>query len=103
MKLKKEHCEICGESNKTLLQFHHIIERVEINGTPNDPLNIAIICSHCHIKSHSGEIEIVGIYPSTAKNGRTLIYKKDGKYNVEGITEAYFQPKEKAMKIPIKK
>ena len=98
-KLEKIECEICGEKNKNVLHKHHIIARTKIN-TSNDPMNLAIICSNCHNKVHAGEIEIVGLYPSTKlPYGRTLIYKTNGVSNIPEITEPYFKPKPKQMRI----
>lgn len=84
MKLEKIICEICGENNKNILHFHHIIERTEIECS-NSPENIAILCPNCHTSLHLGEITIIGVWPATKTNGRILIYIKDGKCNVEGM------------------
>ena len=81
MKLKKINCEICGESNKEVLHFHHIVFRSDVNSN-NRPENLAILCSNCHNLLHFNKIKIVGVWPSTAKNGRTLVYIKDGVCNV---------------------
>lgn len=83
IKLKKYKCEICKESNIKVLDFHHIIPRTDENCT-DLPSNIAIICANCHRKTHSGFIEIIGVVPSTEfPNKRTLIYKLDGKLNLD--------------------
>jgi 5-methylcytosine-specific restriction endonuclease McrA len=96
-KLKKEECEICGERDKSTLDFHHIIPRTDPRCT-NDSMNLAIICSTCHRKSHSGSIEIVGVFPSTKPpNGRTLVFKKDGKSNLD-IDEPYCEIEPKSMR-----
>lgn len=101
MKLHKDYCEIeeCGVTNRSVLHHHHIVERKEI-GTSNHPLNLCTICSNCHNLIHAGVIEIIGVFPSTNKNGRTLVYKRDGKINVPGIDESYFEYKPPQMKIP---
>ena len=84
-KRPKTECEICGENNKATLHRHHIVERTEIN-TSNDDFNLAIICSNCHSKVHSGQIEIVGVFPGTKPpTGRILVYKENGICNVPGL------------------
>lgn len=77
-------CEICGETNKNILHWHHIVERVEVNSN-NSPWNISVICPSCHSKVHNLDIKIVGVWPSTNVSGRKLIYIKDGICNVEGM------------------
>lgn len=101
-KLHKEFCEIEGcDAEPETLQWHHVIERTQI-GTSNDPYNLAVLCGNCHILVHEGVIEIIGVYPSTSKYGRMLIYKKDGVANVPGIEEPYFVPKLRSMKLFLK-
>lgn len=100
-RLKKERCEIegCDITDPALLHAHHIIERTEID-TSNHPFNLAVLCSNHHnMLHHTDRLEIIGVYPSTAKYGRTLIYKIDGKPNVEGIEKPYFIHKPKKTKI----
>lgn len=83
MKLVKDKCEICGELNKKVIDFHHIIPQEEINST-NHPTNIAIICANCHRRVHANEIVIFGTLPSTKlPNKRILIYSIDGVKNLE--------------------
>lgn len=98
-KLEKIRCEVCGITEKSVLHFHHIIER-KIIGTSNDPMNLAILCSNCHSKHHlTNKLEILGVLPSTGEQGRTLVYILDGKSNIEGITEPFYKPKLEKMKI----
>lgn len=62
--------------------------------------NLAVICANCHNLHHSGEIEIIGVYPATKPPyGRILVYKKNGMSNVEGIDEPYYVPQPKSMKL----
>lgn len=91
-KLHKEFCEIegCDITDPDQLHWHHIVERTEVN-TCNHPFNIAVICANHHELAHSGRLEIIGVYPSTAKYGRLLVYKIDGVPNVPGIEEPYFK------------
>ncbi len=91
-KLHKEFCEIegCDITDSDQLHWHHIIERTEV-GTSNHPYNIAVICANHHEIAHSGRLKIIGVYPSTNKYGRQLIYELDGEPNVPGITEPYFR------------
>lgn len=99
-KLKKIRCEIegCNVTQKAALHFHHIIERKTV-GTSNDPLNTAIICATHHELTHDGQLKIIGVYPSTGEQGRTLVYEINGVQNVPGITEPYYKPKQISMKI----
>lgn len=98
MKSKKFECEICGDRNVDILERHHIVPRTD-KTMNHDDYNLAIICPSCHAKTHSGQIKIIGIYPSTKPpNGRTLIYEECGKSNCEGISEPYYVPKPKSMK-----
>lgn len=80
-----------------LLQHHHIIGRKEI-GTSNSPWNLAVLCAHCHLKHHSGEIKILGVLPAANKQGRILVYEIDGKKNID-VDEIYFKPKPIGMKM----
>jgi len=100
-KLQKLKCEIkgCNVTEPALLHFHHIIER-KILGTSNHPFNLAIICANHHELTHEGKLKIIGVYPSTEEQGRTLVYELDGVCNIPGITEAYFKPKPIAIKRP---
>lgn len=97
-KLHKEFCEVCDCRDQEAIQHHHIIERTEAN-TSNHPSNIAIICSNCHSLAHSGRLEIIGVFPSTAKYGRKLVYKLDGVANIPGIEEPLFKPQNPQMKL----
>ena len=97
-KLHKEFCEIdgCDVTDPAMLHIHHIVGRKETN-TNNHPLNCAILCSNHHNLLHNTDrLKIIGVYPSTNRYGRQLIYILDGKPNIEGITENYFkyQPKQ---------
>jgi len=101
MKLVKDKCEIesCCETDSAALHLHHIIERTIVTST-NHPFNLAILCSNCHAKVHSGKIKIIGVYPSTnPPNGRTLIYSVDGNANVPGIDKPYVEFSGKSFKI----
>lgn len=84
-------CEVCGENNKEVLDHHHIIPRTDPNCT-NHGLNLAVICSNCHRKTHANILKIIGVYPSTS--GRVLIYEIDGKKNLD-IDVPYYIPKAK--------
>lgn len=99
-KLHKEFCEIegCEITDPDQLHWHHIVEKTEIN-TSNNPFNIAILCANHHEITHSDRLKIIGIYPSTNRHGRKLVYILDGKPNIEGITEPYFrhQPKHSSL------
>ncbi len=102
-RVPKLFCEIdgCSVKDPALLHKHHIVERTEI-GTCNDDLNLAIICANHHAMTHNGKLKIIGVFPSTGKSGRTLVYELDGKINVPGITEAYFKHRPSQMKMTTK-
>lgn len=100
-KLVKNKCEVesCNVRDPNLLHFHHIIERTEIN-TTNHPFNLAILCANCHALTHSGRLHIIGVYPATCPpNNRVLVYKLDGKPNIEGINEPYVKFTNKSFKL----
>jgi hypothetical protein len=97
-RLEKVECEICGSTDRKILHKHHIIERTDPN-TSHDDENLAILCPNCHSKIHVGEIEVVGIFPSTKQPyRRTLVYKEGGVSNVPGLETPYYQPEPKAMR-----
>lgn len=100
-KLHKDFCEIegCLMKDSAALEHHHIIERTEIN-TSNHIMNLCVLCSNHHSLLHAGRLKIIGVFPSTGKSGRTLIYELDGKANVPGITESYFKYRPNQMKLP---
>lgn len=100
-KLHKEYCEIegCPIKDSRLLNHHHIIERTELN-TSNNIWNLAVLCQHHHTLLHEKDIEILGVFPASNKQGRILIYKINGVPNVPGITEFYFKYQPQQMKIP---
>lgn len=102
-KRPKIKCEIndCPVDDPALLHRHHIVERTEI-GTSNDDFNLAILCANHHAMTHDHKrLKIIGVFPSTQPPmGRTLVYELDGKCNIPGITEAYFNYKPPQMKIP---
>lgn len=76
-KLEKESCEICNLADKNVLHIHHIIPRCDPRCT-NDNNNLAIVCSNCHNKIHTGEITIIGVYKATNANGRKLMFFHKG-------------------------
>jgi 5-methylcytosine-specific restriction endonuclease McrA len=77
MKLKKNKCEICGITKKSVLHIHHIIPRRDSSRCTNLPSNLTCLCSNCHNQVHAGEITIIGVYTTTEK-GRTLFWFKKG-------------------------
>lgn len=68
----KINCEICGETNKRVLDRHHIIPRKHPLSTDND-YNLAVICSNCHRKVHNGEYIIEGVFKTS--KGKELIWR----------------------------
>ncbi|KKN18079.1 hypothetical protein LCGC14_0959380 [marine sediment metagenome] len=102
-KLQKTHCEIegCSITDPAMLHIHHIVERGEID-TCNNPFNLAVLCSNHHNLLHNtNRLKIIGVYPSTAKHGRLLVYELDGKKNID-IDEPYVVHKPKSMKVYLK-
>lgn len=92
-------CEIEECQEKINLHLHHIIERTEEN-TTNDSFNLAILCPNHHSAVHSGDLQIIGIYPATRlPNKRILIYKLNGISNVPGIEEPYIKYTNKTFKV----
>jgi hypothetical protein len=82
-KIHRDYCEVCGNTDKSTLIHHHIIERKQLN-TSNDPFNLAVLCSNCHAKIHRGDLKIIAVLPSTKPPaGRMLVYVIDGKQNIE--------------------
>jgi hypothetical protein len=99
-KRPKIQCEVCGEGNKKLLHRHHIVERTDLDSN-NDDFNIAIVCANCHTKIHTGDLEIIGVFPGTRPpTGRILVYKMNGVCNAPGMENAkpYYHPKAQSMK-----
>lgn len=100
-RLEKIECEIegCTVNDPALLHRHHIVERKEV-GTSNNDFNLAILCANHHEMLHDYKrLKIIGVFPSTNKSGRTLVYCLDGVCNLPGITEAYFQHQPAQMKV----
>lgn len=100
-KLKKIRCEVegCGVTQKAALHYHHIIER-KVLGTSNEPFNLAVLCATHHELTHDNILKIIGVFPSTGEQGRTLVYELNGVPNIPGLTEAYYKPKPAVMKVP---
>ncbi len=91
-------CEIedCFETEN--LHLHHIIEKTEVN-TSNSKWNLSILCPNHHAKTHSKQLKIIGIFPSTQlPNARTLIYELNGKRNLD-IDVPYINFENKSYKI----
>lgn len=96
-------CEICGEDDKSTLHKHHLVPRTDIN-SDNSWYNLGVLCSNCHNKIHHGNLKIIGIYPSTKlPYKRTVIFEENGTSNVPQITEPYYIPKAKSMRLHGKK
>lgn len=68
-------CEICGNNNKKVLHWHHIIPRMDSRCTNTD-FNIACVCSNCHNEIHAGQIIIIGVYKTTG--GLKPLWFKEG-------------------------
>jgi len=66
-------CEICGASNKKVIDFHHIIPRTDPKCT-EAMHNLAILCANCHRRVHSNEIIIEGVFMTTS--GEQLFWRQ---------------------------
>lgn len=73
MTLTKKACEICGLADLSIIHRHHIIPQSDPRCT-NSHDNLACLCPNCHSKVHTGELIIIGVYPST--DGRCLVWFK---------------------------
>jgi len=54
--VKRYACEVCGSTRQDTLIIHHHHERAE--GGDNHPRNLMTLCESCHVKHHSGDIDI---------------------------------------------
>jgi 5-methylcytosine-specific restriction endonuclease McrA len=59
----KNTCQLCGwnrekwtRDDPRILELHHIEEHVE--GGPNIPENLVVLCSRCHDEVHAGRREL---------------------------------------------
>ena len=52
----RQKCEVCGETNASQLEVHHIEHRED--GGSNEPRNLAVVCSKCHHDHHDEGMEI---------------------------------------------
>lgn len=97
-KLILNKCEVGNCQETKNLHKHHIIPRTEIN-TNNHPMNLAILCPSHHALAHSGELKIIGLFPSTKMpNKRTLVYELNSVKNID-INQPYIICKPKSFKI----
>lgn len=96
-KRPKIKCEVCGESDSRILEYHHIIPRTDLNCS-HDNMNLAVLCSNCHSKIHLGNLKVFGVLPSTDPSGFTLIYELDGVKNID-VDVPNFVKKPKEMKV----
>jgi hypothetical protein len=51
-------CRVDGCRSSRGLEVHHIVHRAD--GGSHDPLNLAILCSSCHLAHHRGALSITG-------------------------------------------
>ena len=71
----KIRCEICGNVDRAILHYHHIIPRCDPRcGNSNG--NMAVLCPNCHASVHAGNLVIIGVYQTT--DGRMPIWFKKG-------------------------
>jgi len=80
-KRQQKKCFFCEEMDLDLLDVHRIVPGAE--GGKYTHYNSLVCCCKCHRKIHSGKIEVVGKFMSTA--GRVLIYRENGEEKVEKI------------------
>lgn len=94
----KVECEICGNTNKEVLHWHHIIPRADSRCT-NTNSNIACICSNCHHGVHAGKIIIIGVYNTTG--GLKPLWFKHGED--PPLEEKYWLVKDNPLVITLKR
>jgi DNA mismatch repair protein MutS len=80
----RKECEVCHKQITSDLEVHHIKERstaisgILQDGTHmNDKNNLIVICTTCHDKTHSGEIEIGEVKITSDGPEREIIIKKE--------------------------
>jgi hypothetical protein len=73
--LKKVSCEVCSYNIPAALHIHHIIPQCDPRCS-NNLSNLAVLCAICHNLVHTGDIIIIGVYPST--KGRQLMFFRKG-------------------------
>ena len=77
---RKGQCEICGETNRAVLDLHHIIPRTDERST-DLMSNLAYLCSNHHREVHAGIYVIEGWYMTTG--GRKLYWHRENEpYNI---------------------
>ena len=54
--IRRRACEVCGCPLQSALEVHHIQARADGGG--NQARNLAVLCTACHDKHHSGEITV---------------------------------------------
>jgi DNA mismatch repair protein MutS len=54
--IRRRACEVCGCPLQAALEVHHIQARADGGG--NQARNLAVLCTACHDKHHSGEITV---------------------------------------------
>jgi hypothetical protein len=72
-------CRACGSTHN--LEAAHIVPRSQVHasGGGEDPRNIIILCTRCHVAQHAGRLELLPI----------LTYEEQGYVaSLVGLTEA---------------
>jgi hypothetical protein len=80
----KTQCEVCSESNRKVLDRHHIIPKTDPKCTELDS-NLAVVCSNCHRKIHAGEIIIEGVFPTSVGKKLFWHYSDDDYIVIPGV------------------
>lgn len=70
----KNKCQICLESNISVLDNHRITAGKD--GGLYTKHNVVCLCSNCHRKVHTNEIVIIGVFRST--HGDVVQYEMNG-------------------------
>jgi len=80
----RKECEVCHKHITSDLEVHHIKERatainriLEDGSHMNNKNNLIVICSSCHDKTHSGQIDIGDVKITSDGPEREIIFRKE--------------------------
>ena len=80
MKIDKDKCEICGSTERAVLDAHHVIPRTDKRCT-NLKNNLICVCSNCHRRIHAGDFIIEGRY-LTSGGPEWFWYRRGESWNI---------------------
>jgi DNA mismatch repair protein MutS len=98
--ITKVKCEICGLTESSTLEVHHIRERhmankhdiLNDNSKVHSQANLVVLCDECHDKVHAGNLQIGLMIQTSDGLERTVIRAKDqvqkrSKWSEEQLTQ----------------